>query len=89
MAGLQILVDGEWHDVGEARDITFTAPEPDPADEERVEISTRQTWSMPVTFEDPEAFRDLIARLEREARAARWRARWWLTSPYRLRGSHV
>lgn len=77
---MQMLVDDVWVDIGPTRDFTFT---PDEQEAEPSEpVSAQQSWSMPVTFDDPEGLRELIARLEHEATLERWRSRYWLSRPY-------
>lgn len=79
-ARMQMLVDGEWLDVGEqvvefVLDTEPPAPEPEP-------MPTSISMTFDVTEESRVTLAEMIRRLEHEALLARWRTRWWLTHPY-------
>lgn len=87
--GLQIMDEatGDWVDVGGVQEAAFTdlravGDVPMPLDHRRsftMEFTTRPS------ADGREPLRDLLARLDREAR---WARRAWLTHPYRMRGLH-
>lgn len=72
---------GAWQEVRELGDLTLRQHQPDPRVEER--IRTTSSLSLEFAAQDGEGLLDLINRLEREQILTRWRARAWLTHPYR------
>lgn len=80
---MQVAVDGEWHDVSNVSDFTLTPAEPEP---EPTPMPTSFSMSASVGPDGVEAFRKVMAeieRQEREARLERARRRMWLRFPYR------
>lgn len=84
--GVQILMEaGEWRDVGEVRNVTWEPLEPESATE-HVTMSTGSQFSLEMKYDgEASQLRELIERLEREARWKRWSERTWLNVPYRVR----
>lgn len=86
---MQMLVGDEWVDVTGVSRVTFdtsTPEHPDDREALRDRLDPEPTsWSMSfdVKPEDAEGLDALLRRLEHEALLARWRARKWLTHPYR------
>lgn len=86
---MQVAVDGEWHDVSNVSDFAL-APAPVATESEPEPMQTSFTMSVTVPPEGVAAFRELMAEIEREERAARLeraRRRMWLRFPYRGAGA--
>lgn len=86
---MQVLVDGQWVDVGGVQTLDgFTVG--DPIIDEAVVEPLPTSFSMTMQFDAEQgaafarSFRDLVERAEREARAERARRRLWLRYPYRM-----
>ncbi|QOP64761.1 hypothetical protein SEA_DELAGARZA_2 [Microbacterium phage DelaGarza] len=86
--GLQIMDEatGDWLDVGGLESVEFTE---EPHDEAEVAIDGEQSWTLQGTVTgDTGGLWEAIERAEREAFAARCRARAWLMFPYRIERIH-
>lgn len=78
---MQVLVDGEWQDVGGTVS-GFTLDE-DTADDDDEQIPTSFEMSVPISPAAGAALWEAIERAERVARAQRALRRLWLRFPYR------
>lgn len=81
---MQVLVDGEWVDVGGAQTLEgFTAAEP--IVDEVQQMPTSFSMTVPLA---PESAATLMRFMRGRALAERANRRLWLRHPYRMRGLH-
>lgn len=82
---MQVLVDGEWQDVGGTLS-SFTLDEDTAGDDEQEQIPTSFEMSVPISPAAGAALWEAIERAERVAQAQRALRRLWLRFPYRGEG---
>lgn len=84
---MQVLIDGEWTDL--PVDAVEFQHRPDPAVEERIAATARETWTMEGTIAGESGeFWQALMDAERRAFAAACERRMWLRHPYRMAGAH-